>query len=165
MVIDPERSPFLAAEFSHVGYITKNFDQAKSLFDRRHGVRSFMDLGEVIFPNAAGIDVGLRIGLGYVGPNFIELIEPLSGPLDVYHETLAKSSSPFIWHHVCYSVTSQQALDGIRQAVLARGQSIAFANQAGDFFYADTRPMNGHYTEYVALDEQRIAMHEALRTG
>lgn len=152
-------------EFLHVCYVTRQYDVARSLLAGSVGVRSFLDLGVARIQTEAGDDVSIRLGLGYLGSTYVELIEPLSGPLDFYHEVLDRSAAPMTWHHCCYAVRSIERMRAVRRAHEAAGRAIVVASSGGDFFYVDTRSIGGHYTEYVFMDEKLIALHAAVRAA
>lgn len=156
-------NPFDALEFSHVCYVSDDFEEAARVLKSNYSATSFLELGLVEFANEQGEEIAIRIGLGCVGPSFVELIQPVSGAVDIYRKTLRESSSPMIWHHVAFAAPSQENLKEIREAHLSSGREVALSNQVGDFFYADTRPLIGHYTEYFLMDADRVALHDAVR--
>jgi len=155
--------PLLDIEFLHVCYVTQQFDAARDVLRSGIGAKSFLDLGVIGIDTEAGHNVTIRLGMGYLGPSYVELIEPRSGPLDFYREALRGATSPLIWHHCCYAVRTMQAMRTIRAFHESAGRQIVVASRDGKFFYADTRSLGGHYTEYVLMDADLTALHDAVR--
>jgi Glyoxalase/Bleomycin resistance protein/Dioxygenase superfamily len=155
--------PLRDIQFLHVCYLTRQFDTARALLSSDLGAKSFIELGVIAILDERNEEVRMRLGLGYLGTSYVELIEPLSGPLDFYWESLRGATSPMIWHHCCYAVPSREQMRRIRALHERAGRAVAIASRSGDFFYIDTRTLCGHYTEYVLMDEQLIALHRTVR--
>jgi hypothetical protein len=156
-------NPLRDIQFLHVCYLTRQFEAARELLRSDLGAKSFVELGVIPIRNERSEDATIRLGLGYLGTSYVELIEPLSGPLEFYWESLRAATSPLIWHHCCYAVSGRDSMRDIRALHEKAGRTITIASQSGDFFYVDTRALSGHYTEYVLMDEPLIALHQNVR--
>ena len=103
----------------------------------------------------------IRAAFANIGRNQFEIIQPVSGPIEVYTDEVDLSRHIINFHHVAIAVRG-----GIVQwrellaEVRASGDAFAFLfppEPSDDdkicFCYVDTRKRLGHYTEYLWIDE------------
>ena len=92
-----------------------------------------------------------------VGRNQFEIIEPRSGPIEVYTDAVDLSAGLLAFHHVGIAVGGDYA-EGTRVLgeVRASGDEMAYRypseprpDEQVCFSYVDTRARLGHYTEYL----------------
>ena len=159
-----EANPLLKAKYLHTSYVTNRFKEAAELLQKRYNVRNFADIGSAGFKNGEGLDVSLHIGYGYQEPIFVELIEPISGPTELYSDALKNApSAPLVWHHVCLQVPTSEDWQAIKKALIAEGTPIAIEMQGGNMLHADYRKTMGHTIEYLVCDDEVTQFHDSLR--
>lgn len=138
-------------------YVTRDLDRALALLRARHGVDGFtryaVDM-EVNTPGGRG-RVVMKLALGWVGALQYELIEPVSGLVDIYRDAL--SEYPLQFHHVCMRVhdwdTFRADLDRQQRPVVIEGGTPGHLQ----FVYVDARDSLGHYLEYCWMTPERWA--------
>lgn len=131
-------------------YVTSDLDKGVEILRAQYGVTD-------IFRTEATIDVWTphgsgpatnKIALAWVGNVQYELIEPVSGPVDVYREAVTPDGR-LRFHHIAMRVMDW---DSFRAEVDRRNLPIAYSGngQGGlKFVYLDARASLQHYLEYV----------------
>lgn len=142
-----------------MSYVTRDLDAAVALAERELGLPPFRISQSSIEVLARGRvqSLAVRAAVSVVGRNQFEIIEPLSGPIEVYTAATDPAGGLLNFHHVGIAVRGDYAewtrlLDEVR----AGSDEIAYlfpAQPAADaqvcFCYVDTRARLGHYTEYL----------------
>jgi len=149
---------FLNAHYQNA-YVTRDLDVALALMKTEHGVdtSTFMSLQvemPVMTPAGPGVQVN-RLALGWVGKLQYELIQPISGAVEVYQRHLPEQY-PMQFHHVCMRVENDW--DAFREGLTRDGRSIVLEGSSGDqlkFVYVDARATLGHYLEYCWMTPTR----------
>lgn len=131
-------------------YITRNRDAAVAMLRERHGMTDFIlfepDI-EVQTPQGKG-RAQTRVALGWAGLHQIEIIEPVSGLVDLYYPSLPKDERSLGFHHTAIRVDEWDAF----KATIERNEyPIAYASGLDglEFIYLDARDTMGHYVEYM----------------
>jgi len=137
-------------------YITRDLDAAIELFRTRHGFDAFQRY-EISYELKTGAGLGtasIKLALGWIGNLQYELIQPVSGAVDIYTRELPESST-LGFHHVAMRVhdwssfraeVERQKLPVIMEGG-APGQS--------QWLYIDARDTIGHYLEYCYMTPER----------
>ena len=140
-------------------YVTRNIEQAMGLFREKYGLANFKHFQvatELSTPAGRGTAV-TKIALGWVGRLQYELIEPVSGMIDVY-ETGLPDRYPMRFHHCAMRVHDW---DTFRAEVERRGWPVAIEGVGTGgllkFLYVDARESLGHYLEYCWMTPERWA--------
>lgn len=137
------------------GYITRNIEKAIATF-REHADTNEIIAYEVPFelttPQGRGTAV-TKLAFVWVDDLQYELIEPVSGLIDVYTEQLPDDDS-LRFHHSCMRVPEW---DDFRARVDKKGYKIAIEGGSDllKFLYIDARADIGHYLEYVWMTDER----------
>jgi hypothetical protein len=133
-------------------YVTPDIDRAIAALKSQHGVQD-ADVMQV----EATIDVWTPKGSGkatskiafiWIGKLQYELIQPISGLVDLYSEAVSPDQL-LRHHHIAMRVLDWDAfraeLDRDKRPIVLEGQA-----QGGlKFLYVDARDTLGHYLEYV----------------
>ena len=135
------------------GYVTRNIDKALQRF--RHvsdRVLSFEVPVEVTTPQGHGTALS-KIAFVWIDNLQYELIQPVSGLVDIYTEALPADDS-VRFHHACMRVHDW---NDFRDRVRRAGHSVVLegGSDALKFLYIDGRELVGHYLEYVWMTPQR----------
>lgn len=141
----------LGGKFHQIAYVTGDFDTALHVLRTRHGIGRFLELRDIRFPvDRAGGAAHCHIALGRTGDLEIELIQPLSGAVDLYREPLDRPGD-LHFHHVAQRLDTLADLEVLRETAASRGFPIPIdAESSGmTYFYADARDTLGHYVEYI----------------
>lgn len=136
-------------------YITRDIDRATELFKQRLGVEdaSFFEVEvDVWTPQGVG---KARNKLAFIWKNNLqyELIEPVSGLVDVYRDALPDDAS-LKFHHICMRVDDWQPfrdrVQSMQYPVVLEG-----GNEQLRYLYLDATKELGHYLEYTWMTAQR----------
>lgn len=139
------------------GYITRDIEKAIAAFRTRGGVEkviSFEAPVEVATPKGRGTAVS-KIAFIWVNNLQYELIQPVSGLVDIYSDELPDGDG-VKFHHICMRVPEW---DSFRARVEQKGYRVVLEG-GGDllkFLYIDAREVVGHYLEYVWMTPERWA--------
>ena len=137
------------------GYITRDIEKAIARFQRLGGVdkvTSFEVPVEVTTPKGKGTAVS-KLAFIWINNLQYELIQPVSGLVDVYSDELPADDS-LKFHHICMRVDNW---DEFRARVTEMGYPVVLEG-GGDllkFLYLDARELVGHYLEYVWMTPER----------
>jgi hypothetical protein len=139
------------------GYITRDIEKALTQFRHPGGidrVQSFEVPVEVTTPKGRGIAVS-KLAFIWVNNLQYELIQPVSGLVDVYTEQLPADDG-VKFHHICMRISDW---DDFRARVTQKGYSVVLegGSDALKFLYIDGRELVGHYLEYVWMTPERWA--------
>jgi len=132
-------------------YVTRDIEQALAAFRSRYGVadaRYFQAEVEVTTPTGTGIAVN-KVAFIWIGKLQYELIEPVSGPVDLYRDALPEQGMRF--HHICMRSFDWDAtlaeVERQKLPVVYRGNT----SSGLKFIYADARDTLGHYLEFTSV--------------
>jgi Glyoxalase/Bleomycin resistance protein/Dioxygenase superfamily len=144
-------------------YVTRDLDGALEIFRTRYGFDKFrrMEVSyELTTPAGRGI-ASVKLALGWIGNVQYEIIQPVSGLIDVYQEGLS-DESPLQFHHVCMRVPDwtefRARVDQERFPVAMEGGTPGHLL----WLYLDARDTVGHYLEYCWMTPERWTMIRGL---
>jgi hypothetical protein len=136
-------------------YVTRDIDKAVESFRAQGGVqdaRVFEATVEVQTPAGRGIAVS-KLSFIWINNLQYELIQPVSGLVDVYRDALPADDSLKL-HHICMRVDNWQEfrarVEHQRFPVVLEGGSEHLR-----FLYLDARDFLGHYLEYTWMTPER----------
>ena len=136
------------------GYITRNIDKAIEQFRQRGAdqVTSIEVPVELTTPKGKGIAVS-KLAFIWIDNLQYELIQPVSGLVDVYTDELPDGDS-VKFHHICMRVDDW---DDFRSRVAEKGYPVVLEGGSDQlkFLYLDARDVVGHYLEYVWMTPER----------
>lgn len=137
------------------GYITRDIEKAIAQFQAHcalEKVTSFEVPVEVTTPKGRGIAVS-RLAFIWINNLQYELIQPISGLVDIYTEQLP-SDDGIRLHHTCMRVTDWNEF---RARVTKSNYPVVLegGSDALKFLYIDAREFVGHYLEYVWMTPER----------
>lgn len=136
-------------------YITRDIEKAIDAFRSRSGVAEVMSMEvttQVWTPKGSGAATN-KLAFIWIDNLQYELIQPVSGLVDVYSDALPDDDS-MKFHHVNMRVPDW---DDFRGRVEKAGYPVVFEG-GGDllkFLYLDARDFVGHYLEYVWMTDER----------
>jgi hypothetical protein len=138
-------------------YVTRNVDKWVEEFRIRAGVTDPMVYEggvEMTTPKGTGMAVN-RIAFIWVDNLQYELIQPISGLVDIYADALPEDDS-LKFHHICMRVPDW---DDFRAEVDRQPLPVVLEGNMGGlrFLYLDAREFVGHYLEYVWMTPERWA--------
>ena len=146
-----------------MSYITRDLDAAMAHAREHMGIAHFDTTDAEVEVLSFGEIKPLKIRAAFanIGHNQFEIIQPVSGAINVYTDEVDLSKHILNFHHIAIAVRGgiaewRELLAEIR----ASGDEFAFlcpAEATDDdkvcFAYVDTRKRIGHYTEYLWVDE------------
>ncbi|WP_428310621.1 VOC family protein [Hydrocarboniphaga sp.] len=141
----------LLANHYQNAYVTRDIEKAIGYFRTHYGVpdaRYFQAEVEVTTPRGTGIAVN-KVAFIWVGNLQYELIEPVSGPVELYREALPDQGLRF--HHICMRSFDWDAtlaeVERQQLPIVYRGDTSSGLR----FVYADARATLGHYLEFTSV--------------
>lgn len=150
-------------ELFQMSYITRDLDAAMAHCREAMGIDTFSttdaDLEVLNFGKLRPLKI--RAAMANIGRHQFELIQPISGAIEVYTDEVDLSAHIINYHHIAIAVRG--GLDEWRRLlaeVRASGDEFAYLlphepNEEDKlcFCYVDTRKRLGHYTEFLWVDE------------
>lgn len=146
-----------------MSYITRDLDAAMAHCKQELGIAEFATSDSEVEVLSFGKMRPLKIRAAFanIGRHQFELIEPVSGAVEIYTDEVDLSKHIINYHHIAIAVRG--GIDKwmeLLAEVRASGDEFAFlfpAEPTPDdkvcFCYVDTRKRLGHYTEYLWVDE------------
>jgi hypothetical protein len=140
-------------------YVTRDIDQAIAFFRSEYafdGFNQFEVASDITTPAGRGTCV-LKMALGWIGAVQYELIQPVSGMVDIYRDDLP-DQYPLRFHHSCARVDDW----AVFRAEVERRQWPVVIEGSGrggemEYLYVDARKTLGHYLEYCWMTPARWA--------
>jgi hypothetical protein len=136
-------------------YVTRDIGKAIAAFKARANIRKLLEFTpttEVMTPTGRGMQTN-KLAFIWVGDLQYELIEPVSGKVDLYRDALPTGDGPK-FHHICMRVDNwddfRARVDKQPYPVVLEGGSDALK-----FLYLDAREFLGHYLEYTWMTDER----------
>ena len=150
-------------ELFQMSYITRDLDAAMEHCKRELGITEFATSDSEVEVLSFGQMRPLKIRAAFanIGRHQFELIQPVSGAVEIYTDEVDLGAHIINYHHIAIAVRGGidkwlELLDEVR----ASGDAFAylFPPRPGPddkvcFCYVDTRKRLGHYTEYLWVDE------------
>jgi hypothetical protein len=136
-------------------YITRDIGKAIEGFRARSGVEMVMTFEgpvQVSTPKGRGTAVS-KLAFIWINNLQYELIQPVSGLVDIYTDQLPDDDS-LKFHHICMRVPEW---DNFRARIDQKGCRVVLEG-GGDmlkYLYIDAREFVGHYLEYVWMTPER----------
>ena len=153
---------YLASRYADIyqqSYITRDMDAALAHCETALGLTGFNISEPVVDVVSYGRieTLAIKAATLNIGRQQFEIIQPVSGPIGVYTETVDLDAHILNWHHVAIAVSGPYAeWERLLAEVRAAGDDLAFLGPAdpGDnpvlcFCYVDTRKRLGHFTEFL----------------
>lgn len=137
------------------GYITRDIEKAIARFRERSGVEdvtSFEVTVPVTTPKGSGFGT-YKLAFIWINNLQYELIQPVSGMVDVYTEQLPEDDG-VRFHHTCMRIDDW---GDFRRRVDKRGYRVVLEGGSDqlNYVYLDARDYVGHYLEYVWATPER----------
>jgi hypothetical protein len=135
-------------------YVTRNIRKAIEDFKSRADIRKLIEYeGTTEVTTPAGlVKQTTKLAFVWVDDLQYELIEPVSGAVDIFRNALPADDLP-VFHHICMRVDNW---DEFRARVDRQSLPIVMERSIGDglkFLYLDARSFLGHYLEYVWMSD------------
>lgn len=141
----------LLANHYQNAYVTRDIEKALDIFRERYGIpdpRYFQAEVEVTTPKGTGLAIN-KVAFIWIGNLQYELIEPVSGPVDIYRDALPEQGMRF--HHICMRSHDWDAtlaeVERQKLPIVYRGDT----SSGLKFIYADARDTLGHYLEFTSV--------------
>ena len=130
-------------------YVTTSIDLAATMLAEKLGVRRLRRQDDVTIDTDKG-PMLLGLAHGWVGPTWLEIIQPIDGAVATYRDWLSDGAA-FRFHHIGVRAPDEAAYRQAMEAATAADYPISFRvdNPAFRAFYADTTKDLGHYVEYL----------------
>jgi hypothetical protein len=153
----------LLANFFQLAYVTSDLNRAVAFLQKDMGIEEFMIINEArmqIHQQDHSTEAILRVALAYVGNVMIEIIQPLSGAVEIYQNAIKNDKFTLKFHHIGILVNGQsENWDSTVSELISKKQQFAVSGEFGTaakFGYVDQRDTLGHYVEYVHFSEEGL---------
>ncbi len=136
-------------------YVTRDVDKWIKTFQQHGKVDKVLTYeGTTPIRTSAGDTTQTnKLAFIWIGDLQYELIQPISGSVDIYRDALPAGDG-LQFHHICMRIPDwkefRPRVDAQPYPVVLEG-----GNELLRFLYLDARPFLGHYLEYVWMDEER----------
>lgn len=146
-----------------IAYVTNDLRRAVSVFQAEQGVAELAIFDDFTLDVEGGRRAVINVALAYVGETQLEIIEPVSGEVDLYRTWLPEEFA-VRHHHFCHRLDSVAELEALQRDYEQRGYEISLAASLGEtrLFYADTTRLLDHYQEYAWVDSEAEAFMATL---
>ncbi|HTH28476.1 MAG TPA: VOC family protein [Sphingobium sp.] len=148
----------LAGRFAQLGYVTNDLDSAIASFRDNAGMKNFLRTDGVNLVVGEGKVAHCNVALGVSGGIQFEIIQPTGGDDQVYSDALTGEGFELRLHHHCHWVDTQEEFDAVKAQMRHAGFPIVIegSDPAAQYFYADMRPVVGHYVEYILFNPDAV---------
>ncbi len=138
-----------------IAYVTNDLRRAVSVFHSEEGVEQLAIFDDFTLDIEGGRTAVINVALGYVGETQLEIIEPVSGEVDLYRTWLPEEFA-LRHHHFCHRLDSVEELEALQAKYEQGGYAIPLSASLGEtrLFYADTTAVLDHYQEYAWIDSE-----------
>ena len=137
-----------------IAYVTGDLARGAEMLESRFGVATFTCVSLDLNLSKPAAAAAIKVGIAWVGDLQIELIEPVSGAVDVYRTALPRDPAALSIHHLAMRVSGDiQNWDRVRGELAKERVAIEGGRDDMRFAYVDERAALGHYLEYVWMSE------------
>lgn len=149
-----------------LAYVTHDIEKAAGLLVERNRLEPF-SFHQIDIPCFGRRESCVaRVAISWNGVRQVELIEPISGAVELYREGLPPPGMATAFHHIGVRVQGGVAdWEARRDALSAAGFPIALQGGLGDkvrFAYVDMRDTLGHHVELIWLGAPFLTAQAAL---
>ena len=146
-----------------IAYVTNDLRRAVSVFQEEQGIKELAIFDDFTLDVEGGGQTVINVGLAYVGETQLEIIEPVSGEVEIYRTWLPEEFA-VRHHHFCHRLDSVAELEAVQTRYQQSGYTISLAARLGEtrLFYADTTRLLDHYQEYAWIDSEAEAFMATL---
>ncbi|UXJ50291.1 VOC family protein [Pseudomonas citronellolis] len=135
--------------FFQIAYVTNDLDQAMQVLGEQYGIKRYHSMRDIPFD----ADTQISIATAYVGDTMIEIIEPKGKGTSLY-DTVLPSGTEFVirHHHMGHLFTAEADWTRVQALLAESGHPVVYrGGYEGvlEAIYVDTRPILGHYLEYI----------------
>jgi hypothetical protein len=137
-----------------VAYATTDIEAALAMLAREYGATAFKSLGgddyvaaNRVWTPSGEADIVMKGATCVVGGRSIEVLQPVSGAIDVFRD-FATPAQPLRMHHIAMRVEDFEGVLAESER-LGRRKVMEGGYRAARFAYVDARATLGHYLEYV----------------
>jgi Glyoxalase/Bleomycin resistance protein/Dioxygenase superfamily len=161
----------LFANLWQVAYVTPDLERGMEELRNLLGVKNSIEVpmdGAIFMKRGEEVEWEIRVAMGARGGLIIELIEPVSGEVDVYRRALPKGGGALALHHLAMLVPlGSEPWNDVEALVEGRGLSIEYTIVVPDrarLAYVDTTAQLGHWIEVGQLQKQDTEFFSGLIT-
>ena len=147
------------AKVYQLGYVTRDMDTALDYAKTQLGLTRFdrFHSPAEVWADGKRQTLDIKIALAFSGSRQIEIIEPVSGPIELYTDAIDLDAQILTFHHVAIAIPGPfSEWQKLVAEVNESGDEMAIVCPPepgpGDAFclcYVDTRARLGHYVEYA----------------
>jgi hypothetical protein len=137
-----------------LAYVAADLDEGAAVLEAEFGAPKFKPLGgrdiieNRVWTPAGDRDIVMKASISQVGGLTLELLQPISGAVDIFTEMLVPGQAIRL-HHIGMRT---QDIDRMRTENEKLGRQVVMAGgfDTARFIYVDARATLGHFLEYAA---------------
>jgi len=143
-----------APDIFQTAYVTNDLLKAVEIFKENLSIPDFYIGGDHHVPHVKGGTAIIQSAIVWSGTVQLEIIQPKGGRDEIYRDALPKEGFGLVFHHFCARAPTIEAFEARKADFIRQGCEIVLDYDAGFIraFYADTRHLLGHPTEYVWIE-------------
>jgi hypothetical protein len=148
-----------------LAYVTSDLDEGIRILQAQFGLPEFKRLGRGAFENrvwtpAGERDIAMKGAIAVTGRLTVEVLQPVSGAVDIYTEMLTPDQ-PLRLHHIAMRCSD---IDKAKAENERLGRPVVMDGTLGParFIYVDARDTLGHFLEYVMAPAEYWAERDKL---
>jgi len=146
------------ADAYQLAYVTSDLARAIRLFKSRLTVDDFLTVTLHLNLTTPAARASINVGVAWVGDLQIELIEPVSGAIQIYRDAIPSDPAAVAFHHLAMRVSGDLPRWNDARAGIADDRiAIEGGSDGMRFAYVDERSTLGHFLEYVWMSERFLA--------
>lgn len=148
--------PNAFANFFQTAYVTRSLERGMDYFRKRHAGLEFTPIkaDRLEFAIPQGGVAKLRVAVAWVDGLQIEVIEPVSGAIDIYAEALPSDENTVALHHLGMWVSGgREGWDRFRASIADERIALEGGRDSMRFVYLNERATLGHHLEYVWMSD------------
>lgn len=133
-------------------YVTTDWRRAMDEIAKIHGIAHYMEMPAAVFDTGQDRQAVAHFALATKDELQFEIIQPLSGDIEVYQWGLPTNGFALHFHHQGRHFGDRDAFDGAIAVAKGRwAMPIAWDTMGGTYAYFDARADLGHFMEYFCF--------------
>ena len=151
-----------------LGYVVRDLQEGIDYFEKTLGtvevklIEKQLTTGGLVYGEDKG-DWVIDLALVNVGPTNLELIAPVSGPVDIYRDYI-RPDAIATFHHIGVTVEDFEKTTAVLAENDKKWAISGYAPGFGKFGYADMRQEFGHYVECLEFEQNGIDFFKDLES-
>lgn len=142
----------MADDYFQYAYVTTDYQRAMLELSEQNDIGEWYVMADAEFDTGTDRTAICHFALAYKNDLQFEIIQPLSGDVDVYRAGLPKDGYALHFHHLGRHFGNISEFERHKEMAEAKwNMPIAHETMGGTYAYFDARDSFGHYLEYFCF--------------